>query len=340
MMSQLRKYGFSFCLSVFYLSGFSQDPSFSQFFSSPLNINPAMSGIINSDWRAVSNLRSQWSGPTSPYQTATISCEGTILKDMVTENSWFAGGIMLMNDKAMDGALTGNYASLNTTFNLQIGESYNGTVHRLGAAIGGIYGHRRVDYTMLNFAEQFNGRFFDINLPTGQTTLSQMKPYFSTSAGIIYSQLSDFYNLDIGGAVFHANHPKQTFLQDKNQVLPVRYVAHANLEILLNDDVVINTNAIFQKQGSANYLSVGGAVGYYLSSTENIMLNAGMWYWSKNALVPYVGFVYKKLQIGISYDLTSSKLTTASRRPHTWELSLVFRGEKKSTKGIIYCPWK
>jgi hypothetical protein len=30
-----------------------QDPSFSQFFSSPLNVNPALTARINSDWRAI-----------------------------------------------------------------------------------------------------------------------------------------------------------------------------------------------------------------------------------------------------------------------------------------------
>ena len=317
-----------------------QDPSFSQFFSSPLNINPALSGTINSDWRVVSNLRTQWVGPTSPYQTSTISFDGAILQDRITENSQLAGGIMMMNDRVMNGALSSNYLSLNTTFNLQIGESFNGTIHRLGAAIGGIYGHRRVDYSMLNFAEQFNGRTFDVNLPTGQATLSQMKPYFSSTAGMIYSQISDFYNLDIGGAVFHANRPRQTFLEDMDQALPPRYVAHANLEIFLSSGMILNTNAVFQKQSSANYLSFGGSIAYYLNEDENMILNAGLWYWSKNALTPYLGMVYRRLQIGFTYDLTTSKLASASRRPHTWELSLVFRGEKRKMKGLMYCPWK
>ena len=34
-----------------------QDPNFSQFFSSPLNINPALTGNINADWRAIANFR-------------------------------------------------------------------------------------------------------------------------------------------------------------------------------------------------------------------------------------------------------------------------------------------
>jgi len=46
-----------------------QDPSFSQFFSSPLNINPALTGNINGKWRVMSNVRKQWITPANPYTT-------------------------------------------------------------------------------------------------------------------------------------------------------------------------------------------------------------------------------------------------------------------------------
>ena len=55
-----------------------QDPSFSQFFSSPLNINPALTGNINGDWRVISNFRDQWIGPASPYTTGTASYDRKI----------------------------------------------------------------------------------------------------------------------------------------------------------------------------------------------------------------------------------------------------------------------
>jgi hypothetical protein len=42
---------------------FAQDPSFAQFFSSPLNVNPALTARINSQWRAIANFRDQWIGP-------------------------------------------------------------------------------------------------------------------------------------------------------------------------------------------------------------------------------------------------------------------------------------
>jgi type IX secretion system PorP/SprF family membrane protein len=329
----------AFCLTL--PEVLAQDPSFSQFFMSPLNVNPALTGNINGQWRAISNIRSQWTGPVSPYNTGTVSFDSKMLREQLPENSILGAGGMLMYDRAMDGALTSLYASLNGSYHLQFAESQNGGFHRIGVGIGGIFGHRRVDYTKLNFGEQFDGRGFNTNLPTGEVALSQMKPYFSTSFGFLYNYASEGFNLDLGFSEFHANKPKQSFLEDENQILPIRYVGHANFELALNELFILSANGIYQQQSKTSYFSVGGAVGYLLDEQDKIILNAGVWYWSNNAIVPYAGFSYQNFQLGLSYDLTISKLAYNSIRPNTFELSLVLRGDKDRKKGIIYCPiWK
>src|ERR1700747_688863 len=75
-------------------SVFGQDPSFSQFFASPLNINPALTGMINGKWRFISNIRDQWAGPAFPYITSTVSYDTKILKNKIPESSVFGVGIM------------------------------------------------------------------------------------------------------------------------------------------------------------------------------------------------------------------------------------------------------
>jgi type IX secretion system PorP/SprF family membrane protein len=331
-------------LTLLVVSGvcaYAQDPSFSQFFSSPLNINPALTGNINGTWRVISNIRSQWAGPAYPYVTGTASFDTRLLKDKIPENHVLGVGAMMMFDKAMGGVLKSNYASLDGSYSLQLAEGYEGGIHRLGAGIGGIYGNRMVDFSRLRFGEQFNGRGFDANLPTGEFALAQMKPYFSVSAGLLYSFSTEMTNIDVGFSGFHLNRPKQTFLEDQNQVLPVRYVAHANFERAINNMLVVNANAVYQKQSSTDYFSIGGALGYYLSENEHILLNGGVWYWSNNAIVPYLGFVYKNFQMGVTYDITVSKLNDAARRPNTWEIALILRGDGgEKNNGIIPCPWK
>lgn len=319
-----------------------QDPAFSQFFSSPLNINPALTGNINGDWRFISNLRDQWIGPASPYASGSVSFDRKILQHKVPgvteENDIKAVGAMLLYDYAMSGVVKSVYGSLNLAYSLKLSESERGR-QRLAVGFGGTYGRRHVDFSRVDFEEQFVGTGFNTNLPTGEAALSNMKPNFSVNAGVTYSYTTERSNWDAGLAAFHVNKPRQTFLKDPHQELAVRKVAHTNFETFVSEAVVLAANAIYQFQDEANYFSIGSALGHYVGGQQNILLNAGVWYWSKNALIPYVGISYGDFQFGVSYDLTTSKLRHADRKPNTYEVSLIIRGVKDPTN-IIPCPWK
>ncbi|RYD99043.1 MAG: type IX secretion system membrane protein PorP/SprF [Sphingobacteriales bacterium] len=320
-------------------SAHAQDPAFSQFFSSPLNVNPALTANINGDWRAIMHFRHQWSGPSLPYVTGTISFDSKVAQHKVAQmpeqpNIWGIGAY-LMYDRTMGGAVRSTYASLAGSYSVRLSEG--DYTQRVTLGFSGSYGRRYIDFSRLDFEDQWVGTGFDLNLPTGEAYLENMKPYVSLNTGITYSIKSDHSNFDIGAAAYHLNAPKQTFLKNENQTIPIRKVAHVNYETLLNDYLLLSTNAIYQFQDDANYLSVGGAVGYFLN--DNTVLNAGLWYWSKNAVVPYVGFGLGQMQVGVTYDVTMSKLRSASPRASTWELAIIYRGVREPTK-LIYCPWK
>jgi type IX secretion system PorP/SprF family membrane protein len=328
-----------------------QDPSFSQFFSSPLNVNPALTGNINGKWKVISNIRKQWTGPADPYTTGTVSAENKIFQNTQDnnedQNTRIAIGGMMMYDEAMAGALKSSYASFNVSGNVRLG-ARNGYTnnsdeieHRLGVGLGIIYGNKRLDQSKLTFAEQFTGSGFDTNLPTGESALSNMKPYLSASAGILYSFINSSTVFDLGVAAFHFNKPRQTFLSDPKQFLATRFVIHSNFETFLSQQVFINTNGTYQYQSGASYFSIGGALGYYVlnDNEKDVIVNAGVWYWSNNAITPYLGFTYGNYQIGLTYDVTVSGLTQASRKAPTFELSLVLRGGAKPDN-VIPSPWK
>src|SRR5215216_1532036 len=226
---------------------YAQDPAFSQFFSSPLNVNPALTGNINGDWRFIANLRDQWIGPASPYTTGTASFDRKILQHKmpgVPEEDILGVGAMIMYDYAMGGIVKSTYASLNLSYSIKL--SQEPSIHRLTAGFGGSYGKRFVDFGRLDFEEQFTGYGFNTALPTGEANLKNMKGNLSINSGLTYTIRSEKRNFDIGIAGFHLNKPKQTFLKDENERLDMRKVIHANFETYLNDYLVLNTNAIFQ----------------------------------------------------------------------------------------------
>jgi type IX secretion system PorP/SprF family membrane protein len=330
------------CVAILFMEKYvsAQDPSFSQFFASPLNVNPALTAHINADWRAISNFRDQWLGPASPYATGTASYDAKLFnKKMpgVEERNIAGAGVMLMYDRAMGGVVKSTYASANISYRVKL--SQGDVKHQIGAGFGAIYGNRRIDFTGIDFEEQFTGYGFNTNLPTGETSLSAMKPYFSVSTGLLYSISSARSSLDLGVAAFHVNRPKQTFLKDERQFLPMRKVAHANFDTYVSENVVLNINTIYQEQLTASYYSFGAALGYIVPGNPDLMLSGGLWYWSKNAVIPYIGFAYKDFQVGLSYDATTSKLNAATNKPNTYELSLIIRGRNKPSY-IIPCPWK
>lgn len=341
-----------------------QDPSFSQFFSSPLNVNPALTSQINSNWRIISNYRNQWIGPNNPYSTGTVSFDAKLFQNSVTnyvdEITRVGIGGMMLYDQTLAGAVKGSFGSLNISGNVRLKQSNGyemngykirhiskikmdlGAEQRIGAGIGISYGNRRVDFSKLTFENQFNGTIFDASLPSGESGLSNMKPFFSANAGLLYSYINDGVNFDFGVAAFHINKPKQTVLDNDNEYLAPRYIVHTNYERAMSDNVVLNTNGIYQYQSGASYFSLGAAVGYYLSSDENFpqMANVGLWYWSKNAIIPYVGYTYGNFQLGVTYDITISKLREAPQRMQTFELCLIIRGGNNEKSGVIPAPWK
>jgi type IX secretion system PorP/SprF family membrane protein len=327
-------------LMLIVLPGFAyaQDPSFSQFFSSPLNINPALTANINDKWRMVTNFRNQWINPASPYATGTVSFDSKVMTDKLPESNVLGLGGMLMYDYAMSGIHKSVYGSVDISYNVTLA-SGDGD-HRLGIGVGGIYANKRIAFHRLTFPEQITGNGFDVNLPTGEDALVNMKPYFSSSTGITYSYTNDRSNVDIGVAVFHLNKPKQTVLEDPHKYLAMRKVVHGNFETYLNDSYLLNVNGIYQSQSGASYFSIGSAMGMFISETgEDQVLYVGLWYWSNNAIIPYVGLRYKKIQFGLTYDFTVSKLSQAAQKPKTFELSFILRGDDHN-KGVIWCPWK
>ena len=63
-----------------------QDPHFSQFFASPLTLNPALTGKFDGTLRAAGNYRNQWPAFNNVYTTSTLSVDFSILNKIIPEN--------------------------------------------------------------------------------------------------------------------------------------------------------------------------------------------------------------------------------------------------------------
>src|SRR5258706_3066549 len=101
----------SFCL----FSGavvIAQDPNFSQFFASPLTLNPALTGKFDGVYRIAANYRNQWPTFNNAFVTKTASIDFGVLKHHIPDIDQFGVGFMGFTDRAGDGVITTNAAAI------------------------------------------------------------------------------------------------------------------------------------------------------------------------------------------------------------------------------------
>jgi Type IX secretion system membrane protein PorP/SprF len=87
-----------------------QDPNFSQFFASPLTLNPALTGKFDGSFRIAGNFRNQWPTINNAFVTRTASIDFGILQNRLSDIDKLGVGILGVTDRAGDGVLVTNYA--------------------------------------------------------------------------------------------------------------------------------------------------------------------------------------------------------------------------------------
>jgi type IX secretion system PorP/SprF family membrane protein len=313
-----------------------QDPHFSQFFMAPQFVNPTLVGSSDADWEIMSNIRQQWGNAGTPFNTQTFAGDIKFFGREYKENT-LAAGFTLMSDQSMNGSFRSIYYSNSLAYHTQLNEN-----HRIGLGFQGAYANRSIDYSRLSFGEQFTSGGFDVNLPTGETAIANMKPFFSVGAGMLYNYHTEKINLDLGFAGFHLNAPHQSFLVDGNEILPVRYIGLMNLEYRLNENTVLDLNGCYQRQAKPEYFSIGGALGMNVSQGEGLsVMYAGGWFREGDSFYPYLGWLRGMVQVGLTYDITHSKQNQGPSIPRSFEMSIVIKqNHNREKSGSIPCPWK
>jgi len=133
------------------LAAFAQDPQFSQYYASPLYLNPGFTGTTDMQ-RVAANSRFQWTQLKSPFVTHSVSYDVAV----PSLNSGF--GVIAMTDKA-------GSANLSTT---TIGGLYSAKIQlsknwMVSPGLNFSYGSRGIDFDKLLFGDQieFNGPTID-----------------------------------------------------------------------------------------------------------------------------------------------------------------------------------
>src|SRR3979409_1341584 len=103
-------------MTLLKMSSVAQDPHFSQFFSSPLTLNPALTGKFDGNLRVAFNYRDQWPAISKAFITSTVSVDAPILSNYISPDDTWGVGVMAMTDRTANGILNSNYLSVSTAY--------------------------------------------------------------------------------------------------------------------------------------------------------------------------------------------------------------------------------
>ncbi len=309
-------------------STYSQDPEFSQFYANPLYLNPALAGA-NVCGRAVGNFRDQWPSIGGAFVTYNASYDQYV--------DFLRGGlgIIITADRAGGG-------NLNTTsFGLMYAYKFNITSHLFAStALKAGYFQRHLAWEKLTFEDMIDpqGGFI---LPTSEKPPDNAtigSPDFS--AGVMLAYDDKFYG---GVAVDHLSQPKSGFYTDNTSKLYMKITVHGGAVIDLKEggygddrEFSISPNILYQQQFKFHQLNLGT----YLTIDPFV---AGLWFRynfeNADAIIPLLGFHYKSLRFGYSYDFTLSQLKSNTGGAHevsaSWQFPCI---EKRRHIRAIKCP--
>jgi type IX secretion system PorP/SprF family membrane protein len=313
-----------------------QDPNFSQFFASPLTINPAYTGFSDYHWRANTNFRNQNIGLGTTYDTKTISIDGRIYNNELKQSYLAVGGMFLL-DEAMSGIYKSNNVSINAAYHVTLGGD-DERKHGLTVGLGGIYNKTNIDYASLTNSQQLSPIGFNRQLPAGETFIQDIPAKSSATAGIMYSYISEKQVLDVGFAGYRFYNNNFSVFANGTQLTTPRYDFHLNYSNFINYNLILFLKTYYQTQNGINNLIGGGHVEYFLTGNYEALqrsVDLGVYYRYNDAVIPYIGIANNQLKLAFSYDIQVSKMKAAAIIPTSYEISLTYRRLKNKWNPLL-----
>jgi type IX secretion system PorP/SprF family membrane protein len=323
-----------------------QDIHFSQFYATPLTINPAETGNFIEDYRVGGNFKNQWpwgqQDKRFTYRTFSLYSDFTFFHNRLPGKDWMGGGIVMLQDFAGDGnlSITKVYGSI--AYHKVFGREAKYYLS-VGANAGLV--QKRIDYDKLYFNNQWNDLSFDLTAPTGEPGTNNWRTlYFDMAAGINFSMAPNKrMRYSVGMSLNHLTRPKETFYGESDNKLGMRPVVTAMGNIRLNKKWHIEPGYyyVFQKRASEHILNL--IAGYSIPNGARLSTHTlyfGTSYRVKDAVIPVIGYRFKSVKVMMNYDINLSKLTPASAAVGGFEISVVHTGFFPNTTGnrAVPCP--
>ena len=299
-----------------------QDIHFSQFYNTPLSLNPGKTGVFNGNQRIKTGYRNQWSNVV-PWETFSASYDRKIIPKLYEDlPSFFSWGILLNYDRSSEiSNLTLSNINLTGSYTVIIDTDH---LFTFGTLLG--YATRGFDNNTLTWDSQWNEitYSFDRGSNSGESFDSDKVSYLETAVGINYRwQRDSRTKLDLGLGVYHFVEPGVGFYDDDDIKLSRRFSLTAEGHFKTCDKIDVQGFAMLQYQGLNNEAVLGGLGKFYLDTRpgRHVEVHLGIGHRFNVAWFPILAVQINNIYVSISYDTDATNINERKGvRPNTLEL--------------------
>lgn len=293
-----------------------QDMHFSQYWGSPLNLNPSLTGVFDGNIRLNAIYRNQWFANSS-FSTYSGSVDASLFKDKLNGNI-LGIGANFYQDVQGEGTFQNTGVGISLSYNQRI--SSQKSAHYIGLGFQPSFINKQINLNNLVY-----GNLFEINNNTDPIDAFgyDNNMVINFNAGISYfANFDNKHNLGFGFAVANIGEPNISFGTSADDILYRRFTANASGKIMLNNNVVsILPTTLFHKQGPHQQINFGSYVGFLVNEQKNLSLYVGAMYrmsgyeeagFGSDAFIGGFRLEYQSLDFGFAYDITTSDLRQAA----------------------------
>ncbi len=328
---------FLLCKTLFVGCLVAQDIHFSQFYANPLTVNPAQTAWYDGNFRANCVYRTQWKSiDNTPYQTVSVSLE----KQFHLSDHTYGFGLLALRDESGYSNLTVDKLLTSGAFSLNV----DGHSLSCGLQLGLVYKSTNADKYTYDEQYDFGGDdVFNRDFASGELG---DEPIFhaAINAGVQWrKQLTYNYVANIGVALFNINTPYESFygVELENTEQALRYAVQVGGDYTIRKKIFFHPNVLYMMQKGATDFLFGGNVEYALQPRLHVYGGGLFRYgWENNtdASIWIVGAKFKRLDVGLSYDVNLSSLHKATNCRGAFEVSVTYLSPTwKSTNVKIPC---
>lgn len=306
-MNKIKLQGF--LIAVLLLKGLSasaQDHLYSQFFNSPLYLNPALTGQFEGNLRMNLIYRNQWTTVPGPLSYASGSIDINIPK--------FGGGVGLLVTRGSEGTAYLDKTNISGLYSYSVGSDDFVLSFGLQAGVT----NRSINLNDLVFDQQLDPTLGIIGTASAASNFPNNNKFFFDSGAGTNLVIADF---NIGVAVQHINQPNESFTGLPAK-LPMRFNANISYRLDLepfadeyaDDKSYVIPSVVYYKQ--ADFVSYSAGVQFKRHGFNiGISYRSGAKTGPSAAVVTLIFDIFtnketgEKFRFGVSHDAAVQGLT-------------------------------